>query len=103
EREIDEVLAFIYGSMPVFTCTYQAAMRLAEFCHPRPRQGEGAFPEPRGVPPVYAGSFRHRAGFSGVELEPEGVAVLCSTSNSGRRWYPQVLARSGLTSYRCIR
>ena len=49
ERENDEVLAFRFGPTPIFTHTRQAAMRLAEYCHPKPDKGEGPFPEPRGV------------------------------------------------------
>ena len=49
ERETGEVLAFTYGSLPVVTRTYQAAMRLAEYCHPRPLEGENCHPCPRGV------------------------------------------------------
>ena len=47
ERELDEVLACLFGPVPMFTRTRQAAMRLAEYCHPKPRKGEGAFPETR--------------------------------------------------------
>jgi hypothetical protein len=36
-----EVLVFIYGSMPIFTRTHQAAMRLADHCHPHPHQVGG--------------------------------------------------------------
>jgi hypothetical protein len=39
EREIDEVLVLKDGSLPIFTRTYQAAMRLAEYCHPHPPAG----------------------------------------------------------------
>ena len=49
ERETCEVLAHSYGSLPVFNRTYQAAMWLAEFCHPRPLEGENSHPCPRGV------------------------------------------------------
>ena len=49
ERENQEVLAFFFGPTPMFTRTRQAAFRLAEYCHPKPRKGEGPFPEPRGV------------------------------------------------------
>ena len=49
ERQNDEVLAFTYGSLPVFTRTYQAAMRLAEYCHlPIPKEASW-HPRPRGV------------------------------------------------------
>jgi hypothetical protein len=49
ERETCEVLAYTYGSLPIVTRTYQAAMRLAEYCHPRPLEGENCHPCPRGV------------------------------------------------------
>jgi hypothetical protein len=50
EREIDEALAFPYGPVPIFTRTRQAAMRLAEYCQPKPREDEyRPFPKPRGV------------------------------------------------------
>ena len=49
EREMDEALAFPHGPVPMFTRTRQAAMRLAEYCHPKPREGEYPFPKPRGV------------------------------------------------------
>jgi hypothetical protein len=39
EREIDEVLVLKHGSLPIFTRTYQAAMRLAGYCHPHPPEG----------------------------------------------------------------
>jgi hypothetical protein len=39
EREIETVLVFAYGSMPIVTRSYQAAMRLAEYCHPQPAPG----------------------------------------------------------------
>lgn len=32
-----EVLVFRFGSMPILNRNYQAAMRLAEYCHPEPR------------------------------------------------------------------
>ena len=38
EREIDEVLVFTHGSMPIFTRTCEAAMRLAEYFHLHPDQ-----------------------------------------------------------------
>src|SRR5450759_4574486 len=31
----DEVLVFLFGSTPIFTRSYQAAMRLAAYCHVR--------------------------------------------------------------------
>jgi hypothetical protein len=31
--EVDEVLAFVFGSTPIFTRSYQSAMRLAMHCH----------------------------------------------------------------------
>jgi len=34
---VGEMLAYPYGPLPIFTRTYQAAMRLAEYCHRRPR------------------------------------------------------------------
>jgi hypothetical protein len=50
EREIDEVLAFTFGLMPIFTRTPEAAMCLAEYCHPL---GAGSFcPHPDHVPGV---------------------------------------------------
>jgi hypothetical protein len=50
ERELDEVLAFKFGSMPIFTRTPEAAMRLAEHCHPHVA---GTFcPQPDHVPGV---------------------------------------------------
>jgi hypothetical protein len=49
ERDNEEVLAFPFGPTPIYTRTRQAAMRLADYCHPKPRKGEGPFPEPRGV------------------------------------------------------
>jgi hypothetical protein len=33
ERQIDEVPAYKFGPLPVFTRTPEAAMRLAEYCH----------------------------------------------------------------------
>jgi hypothetical protein len=33
ERQIDEVLVYSFGSLPVFTRTREAAMQLAEYCH----------------------------------------------------------------------
>jgi hypothetical protein len=50
ERACDEVLAFPFGPLPVFTETSQGAMRLAEYCHPRAQEGEyRSFPRPRGT------------------------------------------------------
>jgi hypothetical protein len=49
ERDVEEVLAFPYVNVPVFTETCEAAMRLAEYCHPGPQEGERFFPRPRGV------------------------------------------------------
>jgi hypothetical protein len=49
EREIDEALAFPHGPVPILTRTRQAAMRLAEYCHPKPREADYPFPKPRGV------------------------------------------------------
>jgi hypothetical protein len=50
ERDCDEVLAFPFGPLPVFTETPGGAMRLAEYCHPHPQEGEcRSFPRPRGV------------------------------------------------------
>src|SRR5438445_440700 len=48
EREMDEVLVFPYGSLPVFTRTHRAAKYLAEYCQ-YPEPGEGSYPPPRGV------------------------------------------------------
>ena len=50
ERECEEVLAFPFGPLPVFAETLQGAMRLAEYCHPHPQEGEyRSFPRPRGT------------------------------------------------------
>jgi hypothetical protein len=48
ERQIEEVLVYRYGSLPIVTRNYQAAMRLAEYCH-LPRNGEFHRGRPRGV------------------------------------------------------
>jgi hypothetical protein len=64
EREIDMVLAFPFGPLPVFTRTCQAAMRLAEYCHPHPQQGEmSCFPRPREV----------ASGLDWVVATPSGI------------------------------
>jgi hypothetical protein len=63
ERETNEVLAFIFGSMPMFTRTCQAAMRLAEYCHPRPHEGEIHHPRPREV----------ASGLTWVVSTPSGI------------------------------
>jgi hypothetical protein len=49
EREIEEVLVYHYGSLPVVTRSYQAAMRLAEYCHLRPSDSELYHGRPRGA------------------------------------------------------
>ena len=49
ERAECEVLAFPFGSLPVVTRTKEAAMYLADYCHPAPRKGENCHPRPRGV------------------------------------------------------
>jgi hypothetical protein len=49
ERAECEVLAYSFGSLPVVTRTAEAAMRLGEFCHPRPLEGENCHPCPRGL------------------------------------------------------
>jgi hypothetical protein len=49
ERAECEVLAYTFGSLPVVTRTAEAAMRLADYCHPRPLEGENSHPCPRGV------------------------------------------------------
>jgi hypothetical protein len=63
ERELDEVLAFPFGPLPVFTRTSQAAMRLAEYWHPCPQQSEGCFPRPREV----------ASGLSWIVATPSGI------------------------------
>ncbi len=63
ERELDEVLGFPFGPLPVFTRTDQAAMRLVEYCHPCPQQGEGCFPRPREV----------ASGLSWIVATPSGI------------------------------
>ena len=63
ERELEEVLAFPFGPLPVFTRTSQAAMWLAEYCHPRPQQGESFFPRPREV----------ASGLSWIVATPSGI------------------------------
>src|SRR5262249_9697675 len=63
ERDNDEVLAFPFGPTPIFTRTRQGAMRLAEYCHPKPLKGEWPFPAPRGV----ASTLRWQAS------DPHGV------------------------------
>jgi len=63
ERELNEVLGFPFGPLPVFTRTLQAAMRLAEYCHPCPQQGEGCFPRPREV----------ASGLSWIVATPSGI------------------------------
>jgi hypothetical protein len=60
EREINEVLAFPHGPVPLFTHTRQAAMRLAEYCHPKPREGEK--PKPGGVASVLCWAIWECAG-----------------------------------------
>jgi len=60
ERQNVQMLAFPFGPVPVFTRTPQAAMRLAEYCHPFPQQGEDCFPRPREV----------ASGLHWVGLEP---------------------------------
>jgi hypothetical protein len=50
ERQNDEALAFPFGPVPMFTRTREAAMRLAEYCHPKAQEGEyRPFPAPRRV------------------------------------------------------
>lgn len=49
ERAECEVLAFPFGSLPVVTRTREAAMYLAEYCHPEPRKEENCHPRPRGA------------------------------------------------------
>jgi hypothetical protein len=63
EREMEEVLVFRYGSLPVFTRTHQAAKYLAEYCQ-RPEPGEGSTPRPRGV----------ASGLHWVIWTPDGIA-----------------------------
>jgi hypothetical protein len=63
ERDLDEVLGFPFGPLPVFTRTPQAAMRLAEYCHPSPQKGEGCFPRPREV----------ASGLDWIIATPDGI------------------------------
>ena len=50
ERENEEILAFPFGPVPMFTRTREGAMRLAEYCHPKALPGEyRCFPQPQGV------------------------------------------------------
>ena len=49
EREIDELLAYGFGPLPVFTRTPDAAMRLAEYCHLPTTKDEPWHASPRGV------------------------------------------------------
>jgi hypothetical protein len=49
ERQIDTVLAYRFGPLPVFTRTPEAAMRLAEYCHLPATQDEPYHASPRGV------------------------------------------------------
>jgi hypothetical protein len=62
ERENEETLAFNFGPVPMFTRTRQAAMRLAEYCHPEPYEGEYPFPKPRGVASGLRWVFWDRGG-----------------------------------------
>ena len=61
ERELDEVLAYLFGPVPMFTRTRQAAMRLAEYCHPSQVKVKGPFPKLEYRP--YAGRFPNQAAF----------------------------------------
>jgi hypothetical protein len=49
ERADNEVLAFRYGAIPIFTRTYQAAMRLAEYCHLPAPEGKAWHAPPGGA------------------------------------------------------
>ncbi len=49
ERQTDEVLAYKFGPLPVFTRTAEAAMRLAEYCHLPATKDEPWHASPRGV------------------------------------------------------
>jgi hypothetical protein len=62
EREDFETLAFLFGPVPMFTRTRHAAMRLAEYCHPEPREGEFPFPKPRGTASGLRWVIRSRNG-----------------------------------------
>jgi hypothetical protein len=66
ERGACEALVYTFGSLPVVTRTPEAAMRLAEYCHPRPREGENCHPRPRGV----------TSSLSWVISSPDGI-FLC--------------------------
>jgi hypothetical protein len=49
EREIDQVLVYKFGSLPVFTSTPDEAMQLAEYCHLPATEDEPWHASPRGV------------------------------------------------------
>jgi hypothetical protein len=59
EREMEEVLVFTYGSLPLFTRAYEGAMWLAEYCHTRRYE-----------------PLKHVPGLSWVVEEPCGVRFL---------------------------
>jgi hypothetical protein len=64
EREGDEALGFPFGPLPVFTRSPEAAMRLAEYCHPRAQEGESpGFSRPREV----------ASGLTWIVSDPPGI------------------------------
>jgi hypothetical protein len=65
-ERFDEVLACPFGPLPVFTRTSHAAMRLAEYCHPLPQEGDKlSSSRPRRV----------ASGLHWVDWSPSGVCL----------------------------